>query len=92
MNRFEHNKNILNSINSFNLLEKVRREAPRESKNITFLNNPPKLIQYKISKNDKINNPYKTVAHIDYIEKYTPPYYGINETGASSISYNEFFK
>ena len=50
MNRFEHNKNILNSINSFNLLEKVRREAPRESKNITFLNNPPKLIQYKFQK------------------------------------------
>ncbi len=52
MNKFEYNKNILNSKNSFNLLEKVRREAPRESKNITFLNKPTKLIQYKISKNE----------------------------------------
>ncbi len=85
-------KNILNSINSFNLLEKARREAPRESKQITFLNKPPKLIQNKIREHNKINNPNKTVAHIDYIEKYIPPYYGINETGAISISYNEFFK
>ncbi len=30
-NTFEHNKNILNSINSFNLLEKVRHNAPRNS-------------------------------------------------------------
>ena len=38
MNRFEHNKNILNSINSFNLLEKVRYAAPRDNKQITNLN------------------------------------------------------
>jgi hypothetical protein len=48
MNKFEYNKNILNSINSFNLLEKVRCEAPREPKNITFLNKPPQLNQYKL--------------------------------------------
>ena len=44
-NKFEHNKNILNSINSFNLLEKVRHNAPRNNKQITNLNPsnlPPK--------------------------------------------------
>ncbi len=92
MNKFEHNKNKLNSINSFNLLARVRREATRDTKKITFLNKPPKKIQYKIREHNKMNNPYKTVAHTDYIEKYIPPYYGINETGASSISYNVFNK
>ena len=37
-NTFEHNKNILNSINSFNLLEKARYNAPRNNKQITNLN------------------------------------------------------
>ncbi len=44
-NTFEHNRNILNSINSFNLLEKVRHNAPRNNKQITNLNPsnlPPK--------------------------------------------------
>ena len=44
-NTFEHNRNILNSINSFNLLEKVRHNAPRNDKQITNLNptiRPPK--------------------------------------------------
>ncbi len=36
-NTFEHNKNLLNSINSFNLLEKVRYNAPRNDKQITNL-------------------------------------------------------
>ena len=95
MNKFEHNKNILNSINSFNLLEKVRHNAPRNNKQITNLNPsnlPPKQNKYRIQEHNTINNYYQGVAHIDYIEKYTPPYYGIYETGTSSISYNEFFK
>ena len=37
-NTFEHNRNILNSINSFNLLEKARHNAPRNNKQITNLN------------------------------------------------------
>ena len=44
-NTFQHNRNILNSINSFNLLEKVRYDAPRDNKHITNLNpsnKPPK--------------------------------------------------
>jgi hypothetical protein len=79
MNKFEHNKNLLNSINSFNLLEKVGYNAPRDKKQTTNLNpsnTPPKQINYRFTDHDKINNPYKTVAHVDYIEKYTPPYYG----------------
>jgi hypothetical protein len=30
MNTFEHNRNILKSINTFNLLEKTRYEAPKD--------------------------------------------------------------
>ena len=51
MNKFEHNKKILKSINSFNLLEKIRYEAPRDNKQITNLNpsnKPPKQIKYRI--------------------------------------------
>ena len=95
MNRFEYNKNILNSINSFNLLEKVRYNAPRDNKQITNLNlsnKPPKQNKYRIQEHNTINNYYKGVAHIDYVKKDTPPYYGIHETGAGLISFNEFFK
>ena len=37
MNTFEHNKSILKSINSFNLLEKTRYEAPRDIKQTHIL-------------------------------------------------------
>ena len=36
MNTFEHNRNILKSINTFNLLEKTRYEAPRDTKQINL--------------------------------------------------------
>ena len=52
-NTFQHNRNILNSINSFNLLEKVRYDAPRDNKQITNLNpsnKPPKQKKYRIHK------------------------------------------
>ena len=94
-NIFQHNKNIFDSINSFNLLEKARYNAPRNNKQITNLNptnKPPKKIQYRIQEHNTINNYYKGVAHIDNIKKDTPPYYGVHETGAGSISYNDFFK
>jgi hypothetical protein len=42
MNAFEHNRNILKSINSFNLLEKTRYEAPKDTKQIKFSNPLPK--------------------------------------------------
>ena len=61
MNQFEHNKNILNSINSFNLLEKVRYNAPRDNKQITNLNmsnKPPKQKKYRIQEHNAINNYY----------------------------------
>ncbi len=95
-NTFEHNKNILNSINSFNLLEKTRYNAPRDnSKKITNLNpsnKPPKQIKYRIQEHNTINNYYKGVAHIDYVKRDTPPYYSVQETGSRSISYDDFFK
>jgi hypothetical protein len=42
MNTFEHKRNILKSINSFNLLEKTRYEAPRDTKQTIFSNPLPK--------------------------------------------------
>ena len=42
--------------------------------------------------NNKMNNPYIGIAHIDYVKKDTPPYYGLHETGSRSISYDDFFK
>ncbi len=92
MNTFEHNRNILKSINTFNLLEKARYEAPRDTKQTTFSNPLPKQKHHKIIDNDKMNNPYIGIAHIDYVKKDTPPYYGLHETGSRSISYDDFFK
>ncbi len=57
MNTFEHNRDILKSINNFNLLEKSRYEAPRNTKQITNLNPSnrlPKQRHHKIIDNDKI--------------------------------------
>ena len=92
MNTFEHNRSILKSINSFNLLEKARYEAPRDTRQIKLLNPLPKQKYHKIIDDDKINNPYIGIAHIDYVKKDTPPYYGLHETGSGSISYADFFK
>ena len=92
MNTFEHNRSILKSINTFNLLEKSRYEAPREIKQTTFSHPLPKQRHHKIIDNSKMNNPYNGIAHIDYVKKDTPPYYGVHETGAGSISCNDFFK
>ena len=92
MNTFEHNRNILKSINTFNLLEKSRYEAPKDIKQTTFSNPLPKQKYHKIIDNKKMNNPYIGIAHIDYVKKDTPPYYGLHETGSGSIAYNDFFK
>ncbi len=92
MNTFEHNRNILKSINTFNLLEKTRYEAPRDTKQMKFSNPLPKQRHHKIIDNNKMNNPYIGIAHIDYVKKDTPPYYGLHETGSGSISYEDFFK
>ncbi len=54
MNTFEHNRNILKSINTFNLLEKTRYEAPRDTRQIKFSNPPPKQKYHKIIENDKL--------------------------------------
>jgi hypothetical protein len=92
MNTFEHNKNLFKSINNFNLLEKARYNAPRDTKQINFSNPLPKQRHHKIIDNNKMNNPYIGIAHIDYVKKDTPPYYGLHETGSGSISYDDFFK
>ncbi len=53
MNTFEHNRNILKSINTFNLLEKTRYEAPKDIKQTTFSNPLPKQKYHKIIDNKK---------------------------------------
>ncbi len=40
-----------------------------------------------MQEHDAIDNYYKGIAHMDYIKKDTPPYYGLHETGSGSISY-----
>ena len=62
------------------------------TKQTTFSNPLPKQRHHKIIDNNKMNNPYIGIAHIDYVKKDTPPYYGLHETGSGSISYDDFFK
>ena len=38
-----------------------------------------------------MNNYNKGLEHIDYVKKYTPPSYGIHETGSGSTSCNDIF-
>ena len=92
MNKFEYNRSILESLKSFNLLEKKRYDAPRDKRQIKFSNPLPKQIKYRCQEHNTTNNYYKGIAHIDYVKRDTPPYYGIHETGSRSISYNDFFK
>ena len=92
MNKFEYNRSILESLKSFNLLEKKRYEAPRDKRQIKFSNPLPKQIKYRCQEHNTTNNYYKGVAHIDYVKRDTPPYHGLHETGSGSISYKDFFK
>ena len=92
MNKFEYNRSILESLKSFNLLEKKRYEAPRDKRQINFSNPLPKQIKYRCQEHNTTNNYYKGIAHIDYVKRDTPPYYGLHETGSGSISYKFFFK
>jgi hypothetical protein len=89
---FEYNRSILESLKSFNLLEKKRYEAPRDKRQIKFSNPLPKQIKYRCQEHNTTNNYYKGIAHIDYVKRDTPPYYGLHETGSGSISYKDFFK
>ena len=38
----------------------------------------------------KNHNQYKMTPHIDYLPKYTPPYYAPQETGFGSFNYQSF--
>jgi len=42
MNKFEYNRSILESLKSFNLLEKKRYEAPRDKRQIKFFKSTTK--------------------------------------------------
>ena len=38
----------------------------------------------------KNHNNYKLTPHIDYLPKYTPPYYAPHETGFGSFNYQSY--
>ena len=56
MNKFEYNRSILESLKSFNLLEKKRYEAPRDKRQIKFSNPLPKQIKYRCQEHNTTNN------------------------------------
>ena len=72
MNKFEYNRSILESLKSFNLLEKKRHEAPRDKRQIKFSNPLPKQIKYRCQEHNTTNNYYKGIAHIDYVKEILP--------------------
>ena len=76
MNKFEYNISILESLKSFNLLEKKRYEAPRDKRQIKFSNPLPKQIKYRCQEHNTTNNYYKGIAHIDYVKKDTLHIFG----------------
>jgi hypothetical protein len=56
MNKFEYNRSILESLKSFNLLEKKKYEAPRDKRQIKFSNPLPKQIKYRCQEHNTTNN------------------------------------
>jgi hypothetical protein len=75
MNTFEHNRNILKSITSFNLLEKSRYEAPKEINKKTFSIPLPKQKHHKIIDNKLILIMLKRI--LRHIMDYMKPAQGL---------------
>ena len=91
-------KDIVNSREAFNELEKIRLKA-KPTKKVLILdpsNIPPDMMNTIRNNNAfenefwRTHNPYKFTPHIDYKPKYTPPYYAPQETGFGSFSYESY--
>ena len=89
-------KNIVSLNNAFNELEKVRLNH-KPTKKILILdqsNVSPDMMNTIRNNNAyednfyKHHNKYKLTPHIDFIPKYTPPYYAPCETEYASGSFN----
>jgi hypothetical protein len=95
---FKQKKDIVNSINAFNELEKVRLNyVPKKKVLILNQSNISPDMMNTIRNNNayedefgRNHNKYKNTPHIDSIPKYTPPYYAPGETGYGSFNYESF--
>jgi len=91
-------KDIVKKYEAFVELEKVRLNAvPQKKQWILNPSNLPPDMQNTIRNNNayeddfwKHHNQYKLTPHIDFIPKYTPPYYSPKETGYGSFSYESY--
>ena len=93
-------KDIVNSREAFNELEKVRLKA-KPTKKVLILdpsNIPPDMMNTIRNNNAfenefwRTHNPYKLTPHIDSKPKYTPPYYAPQETGYGSFNYESYLQ
>lgn len=91
-------KDIVKNYDAFKELEKVRLNAvPQKKQWILNPSNLPPDMQNTIRNNNayeddfwKHHNQYKLTPHIDFIPKYTPPYYSPKETGYGSFNYESY--
>ena len=91
-------KDIVNSREAFNRLEKIRLKA-KPSKKVLILdpsNIPPDMMNTIRNNNAfenefwRTHNQYKLTPHIDSKPKYTLPYYAPQETGYGSFNYESY--
>ena len=93
-------KDIVNSREAFNELEKLRLKA-KPTKKVLILdqsNIPPDMMNTIRNNNAfenefwRTHNQYKLTPHIDYKPKYTTPYYAPQETGFGSFNYASYLQ
>jgi hypothetical protein len=101
MDSIRFKKDIVNSYEAFKELEKVRLNAvPKKKEWILNQSNLLPDMQNTLRYNNnafeddfwKNHNQYKLTPHIDYLPKYTPPYYSPKETGYGSFNSETFLK
>ena len=100
MDSVSFKKDIVNSYKAFKELEKVRlNTVPKKKEWILNQSNLLPDMQNTIRNNNafeddfwKNHNNYKLTPHIDYLPKYTPPYYAPQETGYGSFNYQSYME
>ena len=99
MDSIRFKKDIVNSYEAFKELEKVRLNAvPKKKEWIldksNLLPNMQNTLRYNKNAYEddfwKNHNQYKLTPHIDFLPKYTPPYYSPKETGYGSFNYQSY--
>jgi len=101
MDSIRFKKDIVNSYEAFKELEKVRLNAvPKKKEWIlnqsNLLPDMQNILRYNNNAFEddfwKNHNQYKLTPHIDYLPKYTPPYYSPKVTGYGSFNSETFLK